>query len=73
MKAAGPGTLDSEWAQVRRLRVGRSAESGEAASRGGWLRCRWAEDQLCVLADGMEVDAASMEPGQFEDADVEHW
>lgn len=28
---------------------------------------------VCVLTDGMEVDAASMEPGQFEDADVEHW
>ncbi|TMS07529.1 Methylosome subunit pICln [Larimichthys crocea] len=23
--------------------------------------------------DGMEVDAAAMEAGQFEDADVEHW
>lgn len=25
------------------------------------------------LTDGMEVDAAATEAGQFEDADVEHW
>lgn len=26
-----------------------------------------------LSTDGMEVDAAVMEAGQFEDADVEHW
>lgn len=31
-----------------------------------WVRLSW-------LTDGMEVDAAAMEAGQFEDADVEHW
>lgn len=42
--------------------------------RGRVWRQLW-ERALCVDADGMEVDAASMEPGQFEDADadVEHW
>lgn len=28
---------------------------------------------LFSLTDGMEVDTAAMEAGQFEDADVEHW
>ncbi|TNN01515.1 hypothetical protein fugu_010897 [Takifugu bimaculatus] len=31
------------------------------------------EENKAEFEDGMEVDAASMEPGQFEDADVEHW
>lgn len=36
----------------------------------GWLKA----GLLCVLfADGMEVDTAAAEAGQFEDADVEHW
>lgn len=26
-----------------------------------------------LLTDGMEVDAAALEAGQFEDADVDHW
>lgn len=30
------------------------------------------EENKADFEDGMEVDAASMEPGQFEDADVEH-
>lgn len=28
---------------------------------------------LLLLTDGMEVDAAALEAGQFEDADVDHW
>ncbi|KAK2846513.1 hypothetical protein Q5P01_009512 [Channa striata] len=31
------------------------------------------EDTKAEFEDGMEVDAAAMEAGQFEDADVEHW
>ncbi|XP_047195476.1 methylosome subunit pICln isoform X1 [Hippoglossus stenolepis] len=31
------------------------------------------EESKAEFEDGMEVDAAAMEPGQFEDADVEHW
>nr|XP_020479203.1 methylosome subunit pICln [Monopterus albus] len=31
------------------------------------------EGSSAELEDGMEVDAAAMEAGQFEDADVEHW
>lgn len=30
------------------------------------------ELSVCLPTDGMEVDAAAMEAGQFEDADVEH-
>lgn len=29
-------------------------------------------DSFVCLTDGMEVDAAAMEAGQFEDADIEH-
>uniref|UniRef100_A0A3B4THX2 Methylosome subunit pICln n=1 Tax=Seriola dumerili TaxID=41447 RepID=A0A3B4THX2_SERDU len=31
------------------------------------------EESKAEFEDGMEVDAAAMEAGQFEDADVEHW
>ncbi|XP_029028054.1 methylosome subunit pICln [Betta splendens] len=31
------------------------------------------EDTKAEFEDGMEVDTAAMEAGQFEDADVEHW
>uniref|UniRef100_A0A3Q4HSR1 Methylosome subunit pICln n=1 Tax=Neolamprologus brichardi TaxID=32507 RepID=A0A3Q4HSR1_NEOBR len=31
------------------------------------------EETKAEFEDGMEVDAAAMEAGQFEDADVEHW
>uniref|UniRef100_A0A669E7M5 Methylosome subunit pICln n=1 Tax=Oreochromis niloticus TaxID=8128 RepID=A0A669E7M5_ORENI len=31
------------------------------------------EETKAEFEDGMEVDTAAMEAGQFEDADVEHW
>uniref|UniRef100_A0A3Q0SK02 Methylosome subunit pICln n=1 Tax=Amphilophus citrinellus TaxID=61819 RepID=A0A3Q0SK02_AMPCI len=31
------------------------------------------EETKAEFEDGMEVDAAAMEAGQFDDADVEHW